>query len=447
MNFPSGTGLGMVSISDKGVRMNETGDISENSEEIQSCLRRARGRFAAMAGAYALGVFNDNFFKQAACLMAVYIGWPEFQARVLILFTLPWLLFPAYAGWAADRFSKRHVVIFAKGLELAAMICGGIGIITVNWTLLLVMMFLMALQSTIFSPALNGSIPELYPAGFVVRANARLKSLVLMSNLVGIILAGVLLDFKQTLWGVELGRLVVGGGVVLISLLGVAVSFGVDRHPPADPKVRFPWAGPAHTLRELLAMRRDRLLWIILLTDVFIWFVAAFQILVINEMGKTRFGLSEKQTSYLLAAELLGVGVGAFLAGRLARGKHWYRILPSAMLLLGLILLGLAMESFLPRAMQLGGVVGGLVLAGLAGGVLLVPCEAFFQIRPAPQKKGAVIATANFAGFFGMFLSGLAYEGFVLLHMAPLHRLGVLGGITLLMTLWLWRELRKETRE
>ena len=34
-------------------------------------IRRGRGKFACMAGAYTLGVFNDNFFKQAAMLLAV----------------------------------------------------------------------------------------------------------------------------------------------------------------------------------------------------------------------------------------------------------------------------------------------------------------------------------------------------------------------------------------
>ncbi|MBN1942627.1 MAG: MFS transporter [Phycisphaerae bacterium] len=423
--------------------MNQAGDISTPSGELQEQLRRARGRFAAMAGTYGLGVFNDNFFKQAACLLAVYLGKPDFQAQVTILFTLPWLLFPAWAGWAADRFAKRRVVIFAKALELAAMVCGGVGIILVSWPLIFVMMFVMALQSTIFSPALNGSIPELYPAGFVVRANSRLKSLVLMSNLVGIILAGVLLDFKRLVWGVELGRLLVGGGVILISLIGVGASLGVDRRPPADPKAKFPWSGPIRTFRELAEMRRDRLLWLVLLTDVFVWFVAVVQILVINEMGKARFGLSEKQTSYVLAAELLGVGVGAAMAARLAKGQRWYRILPPGLIVLGLLLIGIAAETFLPSWMQYWAVVAGFSLAGVAGGVLLVPCEAFFQIRPAPRKKGAVIATANFAAFLGMSLSGLFYWALLKLNLAPLHRLGVLGAMTLLAAVWLIAALRK----
>ncbi|MBN1553379.1 MAG: MFS transporter [Phycisphaerae bacterium] len=425
--------------------MTTTGDILDKAAEMQIRIRHARGRFAAMMGTYSLGVFNDNFFKQAACLLAVYLGKPDFQGQLLILFTLPWLLFPAWAGWAADRFAKRHVVIFAKILEVAAMLCGGIGIITVNWILIFIMTFIMALQSTIFSPALNGSIPELYPAKYVVRANARLKSLVLMSNLVGIILAGVLLDFKEPVRGVELGRWLVGLGVIVISLLGVGMSLGVDRHPPADPKAKFPWTGPVSTFRELKKMHRDRLLWIVLLADAFVWFIAAIQILIINEMGKARFNLTEKQTSYVLAAELLGVGIGAALAGRLATGKRWYRLLPTGFFLLGLLLIGIALGTLLPHRMQYWFVVAGFSLTGVVGGVLLIPCEAFFQIRPAPEKKGAVIATANFAGFFGMAISGLFYALLVQSGMVPLHRLGIPGALAILAALGLAVALRKES--
>ena len=50
--------------------MTEAADISTTAGDLKEQLRRARGRFAAMAGTYGLGVFNDNFFRQAAMLLA-----------------------------------------------------------------------------------------------------------------------------------------------------------------------------------------------------------------------------------------------------------------------------------------------------------------------------------------------------------------------------------------
>ena len=130
---------------------------------LKERIRKGRAKFAAMAGTYFVGVFNDNFFKQAALLMAVAAGKSEIQGYATIIFTLPFIVFASQAGWCADRFSKRSVVIAAKLLELAAMIFGALGVLYGNWFLILVMLGIEGTQATIFSPALNGSIPELYP--------------------------------------------------------------------------------------------------------------------------------------------------------------------------------------------------------------------------------------------------------------------------------------------
>ena len=44
------------------------------------------------------------------------------QGYALALYTLPFIIFGAPAGWLADRFSKRTVVISSKGQELIAML-------------------------------------------------------------------------------------------------------------------------------------------------------------------------------------------------------------------------------------------------------------------------------------------------------------------------------------
>ncbi len=406
--------------------------MADRDAPISQQVRAARGKFAAMAGTYSLGVLNDNFFKQAACLLAVYVGKPYLQDTAVVIFTLPWLIFAAYAGWAADRFAKRHVVIFAKAMEVAAMVCGGVGIILINWPLVMVMMFLMALQSTIFSPAINGSIPELFPNEYVFKANSRLKSLIMAGNLVGIILAGVILDIDRVVAGVELGRWIIGLGVIGISLIGVGMSLGVAQKPAADPAAKFPWRGPLETLRELWNLRRDPLLATIVTADAFMWFIAVLQILLVNEMGPARFGFSERQTSYLLVAELGGVGIGAVAAGRLAHGPRWFRPLPLLMTGVAVFAAALAATPHLPAAWQLSWVVGGLLLAGTAGGAALIPMEAFFQIRPAPERKGAVIAAANFAGFAGMAFSGPVNSLARATGLPPVERFGVVAGLSLL---------------
>lgn len=420
-----------------------------DTTELAGQIRQARGKFVAMAGAYCLGVFNDNFFKQAAALVAIYIAkQPGLKDLGAVMFSLPWLLFAAPAGWLADRFPKRNIVILSKALELAAMLCGAVGIILVNWPLMLTMLFTMGLQACIFSPALNGSIPELYPPAYVIKANSFMKMLVTAGNLVGIIVAGLVLNFQQEAWqGVWLGQVLVAGGVVAVALAGLAMSFGAVSRPAADPAVKFPWAGPWSTIKALWHIRRtDRLLTTNIVADAFVWFIAVLQILIITEVGEAVFKISTAGTSFLLMPELLGVGLGGLLAGRIARGDRWYRVVPLAMLALAAAASLAACMPFLPKACHEVWFVAMLALAGLAGGVMLVPMESFFQTRPASGERGAVIAVSNFTAFVGMSFSGLANIALTALGIAPVQRFFVVGGLTLLAAAWVWRALRKEDR-
>ena len=71
---------------------------------------------------YVLGTFNDNFFKQGALLLALAAGNTSFPAWATVLFSLPFALFSVWAGWLADRFPKKNLVMGAKTLELAAIV-------------------------------------------------------------------------------------------------------------------------------------------------------------------------------------------------------------------------------------------------------------------------------------------------------------------------------------
>ena len=87
---------------------------TDRKSSLKERIRKGRSKFAAMAGTYFVGVFNDNFFKQTALLLAIATGKESMQGYATIIFTLPFIVFAAQAGWCADRFSKRSVVIAAK---------------------------------------------------------------------------------------------------------------------------------------------------------------------------------------------------------------------------------------------------------------------------------------------------------------------------------------------
>jgi acyl-[acyl-carrier-protein]-phospholipid O-acyltransferase / long-chain-fatty-acid--[acyl-carrier-protein] ligase len=377
--------------------------------DLKIQIRQARGKFAAMAVTYFLGVFNDNFFKISVMMLAA--GSLARKGMINALFAVPFIVFAAYAGWMADRFSKRNVVIFAKGLEVVAMLCGAAGIITGSWPLMMVMVFLMATQSTIFGPSLNGTIPELYPRQYVPTANGIIKVLVTAAILLGTIASGYALDAEEIVWGdkTTMGQMLVGVAVVAVAILGVMVSFFVPRRPAADPKIKFPWAGPAETFKEFRSIIGDPLLLLIVLCDVFVWFVGAIQITVIQDVSETQFRWAKFTTSNLIFAGLVGTAIGGLLATKFANNRRWYRLLPWMMLTMSIPSALMAFTPMLPADIVLWTIALLMLLIGIVVGSIMIPCESFIQIRPKPQHKGRVIASANCGVFIGIFISAGVY--------------------------------------
>ncbi len=415
--------------------------------EIKAQIRRGRTRFLAMALAYAMGNFNDNFMKQSVSLLAVshHLAW--LQGWISVFFTLPFLLFAAPAGWMADRFSRRTVVIGAKLLELIFLSLGAWAILSLNWPVIITVIFLMAFQANIFGPALMGSIPDVYPECFVVEANSRLKSVITAAILVGIIVAGVALNNSQIIhlpaWSasmvpggpVSLGRLMAAAILVSVAGLGFLVSLGVPGRPAANPHAPFPWAGPVDSVRELHRLWPDRLLRWAIIADSYFWLVAVLQVLIINQMGIAEFHASKLQTSYLALAELIGVVVGSLVAGRITRNDTGLWAAAPAAAALALFLIAIGAAPLLPSGARLTYCIVILAGAGIAGGIMMVPLESFFQTRPAAEHRGRVIAAAWFLGYVGILLGSLLYTP--LSYFQPTSIFMVAGCGTIPIALWL----------
>lgn len=373
-------------------------------------IQAARKNFAAMAGTYCLGVFNDNFFKQAVLMLSVSAGLTHLQGIATALFALPFLLFSSCGGWLSDRFAKKKVVIGAKALEVAAMAVGAVGLLWGNWNCILGMVFLMGAQSAIFSPALNGAIPELYPAKYVPRANAMIKLITTLAILAGIALAGIALDQEWFATPYPFGNVLVGFGVVLVALLGFFASFGVYSNQAAARRTSFPWFGPLNSLADVYWISRDRGLLLAVIADAFFYFLASLAILGINMLGLGQLGLSQTATSFMSMSLMAGVCVGGLSAARVISMERWSRYLGISSAAMGGGLLLAAMTIHIEVSWQPVWLAVVLAATGVAGGLFLIPITSYLQVRPQPSTKGRVLAAANFCCFSAILLSGGVFD-------------------------------------
>ncbi|HDZ43217.1 MAG TPA: MFS transporter, partial [Phycisphaerae bacterium] len=410
-------------------------------------VRSARRKFASMAGAYAMGVFNDSLYRQSAILLAlagssgaIKEGW------ILTIFTVPYLLLASTAGWLADRFPKRRIIIAAKALELVAMGLGAVGICLGSWPLILAMAFAMGMQSCLFGPSLNGSIPELYPAAYVQRANSILKVVVTPMILAGLVAAGFALHVKTAgAGGIPVGRWIVGIALVAVSTVGLLFSVGSPRRPAADPGAPFPWLGPIRTIVELWELRKDRLLAIASVASVFIWFVGSMLILLISVLVMDQLQAGEAISGSLLAAQVVGVAIGGVLSNVVASGPRWYRALAPSAAGLGAVLLAMGALPSLPTDAQIPVAFVLLGLTGILGGIFMIPCGSFIQVRAPIEKRGTIIASVSFATFAAISLSGLIEWLLIYSLGLATSALAAVGVLAIGMAIWLRWVLNEET--
>src|SRR5712671_1482055 len=196
------------------------------------------GGFHAFLWTQFLGAFNDNVYKMIVSMRAVHIAAANHQdssylSLALAVFVIPFLLFSGYSGHLADVISKRKVLVAVKVLEIFIMLFGLAVFFSTRIELMLVVLFLMALHSTIFSPAKYGIVPEIVPNEDLSRANGLLE----MSTFVAIVLGSSIGTYLFSIWKGEPWKM--GTVCLAIACLGLTTSFRIKRVPAAGATAKF----------------------------------------------------------------------------------------------------------------------------------------------------------------------------------------------------------------
>ena len=374
------------------------------------------GAVIAMGGCFALGTFADNFFKQAVVLMAASLDEPLIQSVAAVLFALPYVLFSAWGGKFADCLPKSRIVFTAKVTELAAIALGVVSLYHVWWPGVLFSIFLMGLQGTAFSPALNGSIPEQFPPHQVPRVNSLIKLSSTCAVVAGIACAGVFLgiepggllpDFGITDISAY-GRAATGFFVLCIAVAGLGVAFFIPRSPKSSvPLSPFPWWGPVNSTKLFFEYRKDPQLFLALMAEGFFYGVSSVAVISVANLSES-LGFSTALAGALAAALMIGIGIGAVFVGRYP-SDVWRRFLVPAACCMGLFLLLTAASVLMQGPARLVWLFIMLFFSGVCGGIYLIPLTGFLQLRPKPEDVGRVLGVSNFFSFVAIAAWGAVF--------------------------------------
>ncbi|OGV47958.1 MAG: hypothetical protein A2017_21230 [Lentisphaerae bacterium GWF2_44_16] len=384
-------------------------------------------RLTPLVGAQFLGIFNDHAFKMVTVLTAVgisrnYSTDTAFLSIMTIAFVAPFILFSESAGYFADKFSKRVTLILSKAAELLIMLLGVYVFSKVpEWGVspLIGVMFLMAAQSTFFSPPFSGILPELFPEKDLSKVNG---------------IAGML-SFSAIILGVSGGFIIksISGnelymcGVIFsfISLAGFLFSLKIFSVPAANKARKWDWSFIAKHIEGFKFMKSKKSLFLAVLGESYFYAVGAFIQSVLIILAKYNLdipGTSAVDIGILQLAPALGMGAGCFLAGYLSGNKVELGLVPFGAIGMVVFLIltafvqgpcvDMGLFMFYPVLFII------LIFLGMAGGIFVIPLKAYQQQRTEVSERGKFFGNANkicftailFSGFLMFFLSSGTHD-------------------------------------
>jgi MFS family permease len=334
-------------------------------------------------------------------IQSIAIAWEIYQRTgqalslglVALVQALPVIGFALPAGYLADRFRRRHLLL----LSLVGMTLTSLGLAVLSYTegsitFMFGLLFLDTTAVTLGRPARMAIVPQLVPNAIFANAIAWYTSLVQIASVVGPALGGFVVAVNVPLAYVL---------AAVSSVLSIVTFVGIEL-PPGPKEVERP------SLRTVLAgiefVRNNRLILTIISLDLFAVLLGGAVYLLpiyakdILKVGATGFG-------WLEAAPAAGAFCMAILLAHLPPMQRAGRTLLLAVGGFGLatIVFGLSTSFGLSWAM--------LFLTGALDNISIVVRHTLIQLLTPDSMRGRVSAVSSIfvsaSNEFGGFESGL----------------------------------------
>ena len=375
------------------------------SQQGQFSLLNKR-RFLPYFLTQALGAFNDNLYKNALLLLIAFGGISAQSDSALLtnlaagLFILPFFLFSPIAGQIADKLEKSKLIRWVKGLEVIIMLLAATAIIMGNVWMMMILLFLMGLQSAIFGPVKFALLPQQLNDEELVGGNALVEMGTFLAILIGTITAGLFFDLDQGLYWIA-------GAVVFFAVLGFVSSQFIPQAAANDPELKINWNPFTELVNTIKQARENRSVYLSIMAISWFWFIGASYLTQFPNFARDYLGGSTQVVTLLLTLFSLGVAIGSLLCEKLSGHKIELGIVPIGsigMSVFGIDLYfavsgiqvvdGMSAMAFIQQT-ENWRLMFDIAMVSASGGLFVVPLQALIQHRSDDKNRAQIIAANN----------------------------------------------------
>ncbi|WFE69595.1 MFS transporter [Thiomicrospira sp. R3] len=426
-------------------------------------------KFLALFVVQFLGAFNDNLFKNALVMLISYRIMVDSDAGLTItlaagLFILPFFLFSPYGGYLADRWDKVWLMRKIKLAEVLIMLLASLALISGEIGLMLMVLFLLGVQSAFFGPIKYSILPEQVPSGLLMQANAWFSGSTFVAILIGTVIGGLVVLSED-------GIKVLSGLMLALALIGYLASRWVPLNSAILQPRSLPSSLPISAQTSIQNEPINNQAWLSIFKNTFnhfadgrgyivvaisvLWFIGASLLSQFPLWVKDFLYADEQVAVLFMALFALGFALGAWAINRHLKGRTQLRYQPFLLVLMALALLdAIWASSQVPVQTNLlslteyltqwpgNRVMFDLLLLAILAGAYAVPLYTQLQRQVADEERAQAFALNNVMN--ALFMVGSAIL-IMLGYSIGLNWLQVAAGLVvaiLLMAMieWHWRK-------
>ena len=370
-----------------------------------------------------LGVFNDNFLKNAIIFVAIAWKLPAWMTQSQLIsivsasLVLPYILLSPYAGKLTLKYSKHSIFIFFKLLEIPIMLLASIAFLF-NWVALaIVAIFLMGIQSCLYSPAKYGLIRDIGGKDGSAFGSGVFESMAFSGILFGTVAASFISDYGNNYVFIGLFLLVAIAGY--IATLKIKVS---EVSNEADDLNQFGVNPLTFLLRTYKFAKLHQGLNEAVYGVSAFWLIGAMlqMNIIIHTTGHLH--LSNTNAGLVMALTAIGIGIGTWLSGLLLKkvNELVLKVFGLLMMIFTMLCIIFMNPGFLFFAVL-------IFLTAMGGGFYQIPNLTFIQKSDAGHNLGVVLAYMNLCIFLFVLVGTLLFS--LITYLTDENSLAVFGTI------------------
>lgn len=365
-------------------------------------------RFAPFFVTQFFGALNDNIFRNGIIILVTFQGimvagmdYSMLANMAGALFIVPFFLLSATAGQLADKYEKSMLMRRIKLLEILLMSIAAVAFHMQSYGLLLLVLFLMGCQSTLFGPVKYAYLPQQLATEELIGGNALVEAGTYVAIILGLIIGGLAVAAAPG------NESLIAVCLVAVAIAGYVASRQIPMTRAVDPALKVSLNAWAETWRIVGFAREERSVFLSILGISWFWFFGSAMTLQLPAYTLDILNGNETITTGLLVAFAVGVGAGSLLCERMSGRRIELGLVPFGSIGLSLFAIDLyfaqpadnvlavtSISDFLSRSGSWR-IVMDFVLLGAFGGFYSVPLYALVQKRSKREQLSRIIAANN----------------------------------------------------